>query len=604
MTKKTTGMTVAVLLLAGAVSAQFTNRIYSEANDGLVEFRDGWTVPSVHWENGTSIYGTIGDWFGTNGLVCTVLPFQIPSYGAVTNPFTSAELQVFLQRNELINNVDLYYLGTSSNAALVATRDYFSGTLDPSATLLEPGFITPSSATNGVLISGTSASSNLLSILNAAYDAGAGAGDYLFLRMSYSSDAWPTNVDSAAIYTRNAAGSNNWPTLLLESTVNLAIDDDGDGLPNAWELKYGLLPNDSTGDNGASGDPDGDGRDNATEFAQDTDPTKAVDGAVDPALYGSPVSVQTVNTAWGDNNNELNAAYAYVSNRRLYLMLTGNIEGNWNKLELFFDTTDAVQTNVLNTMDGDDGFKMDGMVFDAGFEPDYHLFFRRDNGAAYMDLIDLAAQTNSQYGSLFPSEGYAKTGTGPANSRFMELAYKNANTGGVIDGVTSAAANHWTNSIYGLELSIDLQDLGNPTGTVRIAAMINGSGRDFLSNQVLGELIGGTDALGGDMFGGWNGSLSNINFNATVGDQFFPFDVGIIPSGAFWISRIAPGAAQIELELSDLTVGATYRIQDRGQLGIGAFGDVAGSGFTATNTTQTITLPAASAVRFFQAVSP
>ncbi|MBR4219855.1 MAG: S8 family serine peptidase, partial [Victivallales bacterium] len=36
-------------------------------------------------------------------------------------------------------------------------------------------------------------------------------------------------------------------------------DSDGDGLPDWWELYYGLDPNDSTGDNGADGDPDGDG---------------------------------------------------------------------------------------------------------------------------------------------------------------------------------------------------------------------------------------------------------------------------------------------------------------------------------------------------------
>lgn len=36
-------------------------------------------------------------------------------------------------------------------------------------------------------------------------------------------------------------------------------DDDNDGLPDAWELLYGLNPLDSTGINGANGDKDGDG---------------------------------------------------------------------------------------------------------------------------------------------------------------------------------------------------------------------------------------------------------------------------------------------------------------------------------------------------------
>ena len=49
-------------------------------------------------------------------------------------------------------------------------------------------------------------------------------------------------------------------------------DGDGDGLPDAWEAQFGLDPNSGTGDNGASGDPDGDGRTNAEELAEGTNP--------------------------------------------------------------------------------------------------------------------------------------------------------------------------------------------------------------------------------------------------------------------------------------------------------------------------------------------
>ena len=51
-----------------------------------------------------------------------------------------------------------------------------------------------------------------------------------------------------------------------------ALDTDGDGLPNAWEPTYGLDPFDATGDDGAGGDPDGDGRTNAQELADGTHP--------------------------------------------------------------------------------------------------------------------------------------------------------------------------------------------------------------------------------------------------------------------------------------------------------------------------------------------
>ncbi len=62
-------------------------------------------------------------------------------------------------------------------------------------------------------------------------------------------------------------------------------DADGDGLPNDWELTFGLDPQDGTGDNGANGDPDGDGLTNREEFEIGTDPTLADtdgDGLLDP----------------------------------------------------------------------------------------------------------------------------------------------------------------------------------------------------------------------------------------------------------------------------------------------------------------------------------
>lgn len=49
-------------------------------------------------------------------------------------------------------------------------------------------------------------------------------------------------------------------------------DSDGDGMPNGWELQYGLNPLDP-GD--AHTDLDGDGTRNLTEFLQGRDPTKS-----------------------------------------------------------------------------------------------------------------------------------------------------------------------------------------------------------------------------------------------------------------------------------------------------------------------------------------
>jgi subtilisin-like proprotein convertase family protein len=52
-------------------------------------------------------------------------------------------------------------------------------------------------------------------------------------------------------------------------------DDDNDGLPDAWEQTNGLDPFSATGDDGATGDPDGDGFTNEQELAAETDPRDA-----------------------------------------------------------------------------------------------------------------------------------------------------------------------------------------------------------------------------------------------------------------------------------------------------------------------------------------
>ena len=52
-------------------------------------------------------------------------------------------------------------------------------------------------------------------------------------------------------------------------------DFDEDGLTNLWEVQFGLDPASGSGDDGAEGDPDGDGRNNAEEFAAGTHPRGA-----------------------------------------------------------------------------------------------------------------------------------------------------------------------------------------------------------------------------------------------------------------------------------------------------------------------------------------
>jgi hypothetical protein len=73
-----------------------------------------------------------------------------------------------------------------------------------------------------------------------------------------------------AMITHAQGGVATQPAILTVTTG--PVDTDGDGLPDDWETSHRLDPRDSTGDNGANGDPDGDGVTNFQEYQTGTDP--------------------------------------------------------------------------------------------------------------------------------------------------------------------------------------------------------------------------------------------------------------------------------------------------------------------------------------------
>ncbi len=128
--------------------------------------------------------------------------------------------------------------------------------------------------------------------------------------------------------------------------------------------------------------------------------TVTMDGEVD-AAYGAALWTQTLATQFGDSNlgsidyangSEIDGLYGFVCNADLgdgaqdylFIVVTGNLESNFNKLDLFFDTGAAGQNqlrgdnpnvdfNGLNRM-GDEG-SGNGLRFDAGFESSFYLTF-------------------------------------------------------------------------------------------------------------------------------------------------------------------------------------------------------------------------------------
>ena len=122
----------------------------------------------------------------------------------------------------------------------------------------------------------------------------AGAGDldgdvFVLVRsegIAYKSDGtiwarWsmiPSSEDATAVqdwtnqWSHAAQLSGFGSYRMMGGLILTGKDTDGDGLPDAWEISFGLDPNDPTGDNGHDGDPDGDGLSNYNEYLLGYDP--------------------------------------------------------------------------------------------------------------------------------------------------------------------------------------------------------------------------------------------------------------------------------------------------------------------------------------------
>lgn len=275
-----------------------------------------------------------------------------------------------------------------------------------------------------------------------------------------------------------------------------------------------------------------------------------IDGTRD-AGYGSAVAVQTIETGFGNNFSEWNAVYANVSNNRLNILITGNIEANFNKLSIFFDTNSAGEGTLsdLPEYDFNNGTtwiskNQGGMVFDTGFTPNLHLIARGGGGNFEVDFIDRLGGTGAAVAGNKGSSAYAgaigDTTTGSVNSGSLApgssvtnylnnslfYAMNNSNTAG-IGGNTGVAANQADALAVttGFEFSIDLADLNLDSTILRMAIMQGNGDHNYLSNQTLGGLPVGTGNLGGDGAGGFTGTLSGINFNNFAGNQFITIAV-------------------------------------------------------------------------------
>ena len=282
-----------------------------------------------------------------------------------------------------------------------------------------------------------------------------------------------------------------------------------------------------------------------------------VDGTLD-AAYGSALSVQTVQTQFGDatdptglgGGGELDAGYATVRGDRLFVLLTGNVEPNFNKVSVFIDSQpggENVLDGALAYDFGDVSQNFGGLTFDTGFEADYHLFGRWGGGAFELDIIDRAASTpGAELGNTAAATSGAGTGiqsgsilagglvaTGADGGGFLtenvDFGFNNTNTAGVAGGTDAADFAAAAAVTTGLEFSIALADIGNPAigDEIRIHAAYGNGDNNFHSNQILGGLPAPQGNLGGDGSGNFTGGLGGIDFNNFAGNQFFSVTVAV-----------------------------------------------------------------------------
>lgn len=471
-------------------------------------------------------------------------------------------------------------------------------------------------------------------------------------------DSWEELYAPGNLATLNSGVSSDADLLLNEQeqdagTDPLNPDTDGDNLDDDVETNTGLFVSASdtgtdpcdtdtdddtlqddvetgtdidngeldTGSDPNVADSDNDGENDGFEIFQGTDPNDGaessfllglvkIDGEKDDS-YGSAVAVQTVNTQFGDNASELNAAYAQVQDGKLYLMLTGNIEDNFNKLEIFIDSDDSTGITDYVSAGNDGTDALEGMFFDVGFEPDYHLIIRRgnDNGNDKFDVdfVDLNAGTFNESLDIlsFGTTGFGKTDTDLVNALPIRVGYNNSNTAGVVGGIDAAVEADALAVNTGLELCIDLTDL-NATGTeLKVMAVVASSDHSFLSNQVLAGLPTNLDDPGP---GTSNlGDPTAVFFDTDIpGDQFFV--VGLTtPGSPFSIDSVTliNSGTQLEIEVKGLTDGADYVLTESTDLtGFGAVTTTVtpSASFTASGTTQTLVVdvPVSGNKRFYR----
>ena len=228
-----------------------------------------------------------------------------------------------------------------------------------------------------------------------------------------------------------------------------------------------------------------------------------VDGTAEPA-YGNAVLVQQIGTGFGDavqgnragpcNGSELDGAFGVIDTAGgyLYLVLAGNLETNFNKLEVFIDCAAGGQNQIrgnnpdvdfngLNRMGTDPANPVvsPGLKFDAGFSSDFYLTCTMglpNNQPPFTLYANIAQMLTDGGGSgryIGSSAADATTGATLINDTTdgVQVSVDNSNIGGVngSSGGESSGAGVRT----GIEIRLPLALIGYSSGPIKVLSLIH-----------------------------------------------------------------------------------------------------------------------------------
>ena len=184
-----TAMTVCCSVCSSPLSAQTTTINGDPADVSLLSLGPGSTGSfinlSVDADGPTVRAGHFSNNDGSNpSNVAAIFAFQLPDVGAINNPFTIANFTFNFDGADANSaaptyNADLYGFNRRSDLVILEDFDFFVGPVGPgaNAALLQEDVLTPMSTPGSQSVS-------IVDYLNAQYANGAGAGQFVLLRLS------------------------------------------------------------------------------------------------------------------------------------------------------------------------------------------------------------------------------------------------------------------------------------------------------------------------------------------------------------------------------------------------------------------------------------